>query len=277
MNRFRRLAVVLLFFTSVVAAPALAGQGAAVTTPRLTDAEMEKFLLTARISDTRDAGAGVTDSIRATLSDGTLTHDAHVQSVDISRPVFRAGTYTEVNFKDSYRFNIAAYRLARLLQLSFVPVSVERDVNGKTAAVSWWVDGVEMDEKARLERQTMGPNPRRTSNQIAMMYIWDELIQNRDRNTGNIVWTDDWTMWLIDHTRAFRLDNELLKPERLVRCDRRLLAQLKLLTDDSLARALGESLTKGEREAILNRRDRIVKIIDDRVAQFGQGSILFDR
>ena len=38
------------------------------------------------------------------------------------------------------------------------------------------------------------------------MRIWDELIQNRDRNQGNILWTHDWTLWLIDHTRAFRLN-----------------------------------------------------------------------
>ena len=31
----------------------------------------------------------------------------------------------------------------------------------------------------------------RTSNQIQLMRIWDELIQNRDRNQGNILRTND--------------------------------------------------------------------------------------
>ena len=38
--------------------------------------------------------------------------------------------------------------------------------------------------------------------------IFDELIQNRDRNTGNLLWTTDWKMWMIDHTRAFRLGDD---------------------------------------------------------------------
>ena len=70
------------------------------------------------------------------MSDGKITHDAHVQTVDIAKPVFEAGNHTEVNFKDTYRYNIAGYRLARLLEIDTVPMSVERDINGKTAAVT---------------------------------------------------------------------------------------------------------------------------------------------
>jgi len=283
MDRFRRLrnfigqgALILAVIASVsLASSAFAGQGKA-TVPSLTPAEMETFLLKARITDKRDAGAGVTGSLRVTLSDGKLTHDAHVQSIDVAKPVFEAGQHTELNFKDTYRFNIAAYRLARLLEISTVPMSVERDVNGKTSAVTWWVDDVQMNEKDRLSKQTMGPNPLRTSNQIQLMHIWDELIQNRDRNMGNILWTSDWTMWMIDHTRAFRLNKDLMKPEDLTRCDRSFLARLKALTDGSIEKAVGDSLLKGERQAVLERRDRIVKIIEDRAARLGENVVLFE-
>ena len=76
-----------------------AGQEIAPVAPRLTNDEMAAFLLKARILNIRDAGSGVTVSQRARLSDGQLTHDAHVQSVDIARPVFEAGAKTELNFK----------------------------------------------------------------------------------------------------------------------------------------------------------------------------------
>jgi hypothetical protein len=274
MDRFRA-PIFAIVATLSLAASSLAGQGKA-TTPQFTTAEMETFLLKARIMDKKDAGAGVTGSLRVTLSDGKVTHDAHVQSVDIAKPVFEAGEHTELNFKDTYRFNIAAYRLARLLEINTVPMSVERNVNGKTAAVTWWVDDVKMNEKDRLTKQTMGPNPLRTSNQIQLMHIWDELIQNRDRNMGNILWTSDWTMWMIDHTRAFRLGKDLLKPSDLTRCDRGLLTRLKALTDESIEKAVGDSLMKGERQAVLERRDRIVKIIEDRAAKLGEGAVLFN-
>jgi hypothetical protein len=276
MDLIRRAPIVAVSLTLSVAALAFAGQEKVATSPHLTPAEMETFLLKAKILDVRDAGGGVTGSQRARLTDGRITHDAHVQSVDIAKPVFEAGQHTEVNFKDSYRFNIAGYRLARLLGIDTVPMSVERNVKGKTAAVTWWVDDVQMDEKGRLTKKTMGPNPLRTSNQIQLMHIWDELIQNRDRNQGNILWTNDWTMWLIDHTRAFRLGKELLKPADITRCDRRLLSRLKGLTDESIEKAVGDSLMKGEREAVLERRDRIVKIIEDRAAQLGENVVLFD-
>jgi hypothetical protein len=275
MNRFGRASVVALCLTLCTTTLALAGQGKAITSP-LSPTEMEAFLLKGKILDTRDTGIGVTNSLRAKLTDGTLTHDVHIQTVDIAKPVFEAGQHTELNFKDSYRFNIAGYRLARLLGIDTVPMSVERSVNGKTAAVTWWVDDVQMDEKERLKRKTMGPNPLRTSNQIQLMRIWDELIQNRDRNQGNILWTNDWTMWLIDHTRAFRLGKELLKPEDLTRIDRGLLVRLKGLTKDSVAKAVGDSLERSEQEAILRRRDLIVKAFEERAARIGEAAVFFD-
>jgi hypothetical protein len=256
-------------------APALFAQGAPAPAPTLTPEQMETFLLKARVSNQRDAGAGVTGSRRATLSDGLLTHDAHIQTVDEARAVFEAGRNTELNFKDTYRYNIAGYRLARLLGLTNVPMSVERAVDGKIAAVTWWVDDVQMDEKDRVKTKSLGPDPVRTNKQIQIMRVWDELIQNRDRNQGNILWTSDWTMWLIDHTRAFRLGNNLLKPEQLSRCDRGLLDRLRAITPASLAEAVGSSLTRQEQDALLARRDKIIKHYDDRIARLGEPVVLF--
>ena len=275
MGPFRRAPMAVIVASLSIAASSFAGQGNTLA-PGLTPTEMETFLLEALITHERGAGAGVTGSIRVTMSDGRFTHDAHVQSVDIAKPMFQAGKYSETNFKDAFRFNVAAYRLARLLEIKTVPMSVERNVDGKASAVTWWVDDVQMDEKTRVAKRSMGPNPLRTSHQFQLMYIWDELIQNRDRNPGNIVWTGDWTMWLIDHTRAFRLGKDLLEPKRLMRCDRGLLARLKALTEDSVEMAVGDSLMKSERQAVLVRRDRIVKLIEGRAAQLGESAVLFD-
>jgi hypothetical protein len=268
-RRSRVLGVILLAGLT----PAVFAQSASA--PSLSPEQMETFLMTARITHERDAGSGVTNSRRATLSDGQITHDAHIQTVDIAQQVFEAGRNTEVNFKDTYRYNIAGYRLAKLIGLNTVPMSVERTVQGKVAAVTWWVDDVKMDEKERMKTKSMGPDPLRTTKQIQIMRVWDELIQNRDRNQGNILWTSDWTMWLIDHTRAFRLGTNLLKPENLSRCDRGLLDRLRALTPEALSQAVGNSLTKQEQESILARRDRIVKLYDDRIARLGEPVVLF--
>ena len=274
MDTVRRSLVLGVFFV-VCTSALLAGQGVPpAATPSLAPEDMEAFLLKAKVTNRRDAGSGVTGSSRVTLSDGRLTHDAHLQAVDVARAVFTAGKASEVNFKDTYRYNIAGYRLARLIGLANVPMSVERNIEGKLAAVTWWVDDVQMDEGARLKKKTMAPDVQRFAKQIQVMKIWDELIQNKDRNGGNLLWTSDWSMWLIDHTRAFRLGKELVAPADLTRCDRRLLDGMRALTAESLAKATGDSLTKEEQGAVLARRDLIVKHFDDRIAKLGEG-ILF--
>ncbi|HKH71184.1 MAG TPA: hypothetical protein VKA59_07515 [Vicinamibacterales bacterium] len=272
-HRSRVLGAILL----VGLAPTLLAQETPATAPTatLSPEAIEAFLLRARVSSQRDAGSGVTNSRRATLTDGQLTHDAHIQTVDIAQQVFEAGRNTELNFKDTYRYNIAGYRVAKLIGLTTVPMSVERNIEGKVAAITWWVDDVQMDEKERMKTKTLGPDPVRTNKQIQIMRIWDELIQNRDRNQGNILWTHDWTMWLIDHTRAFRLNTNLLKPEQLARCDRGFLERLRAMTQESLSQAVGTSLTKQEQEALLARRDKIIKHYDDRIARLGEPVVLF--
>lgn len=274
MTPTRRTAVATLLVFSC-ALPLRAGQApAALPAAPPTAQEQSEFLLKARIERTRSAGGGVTNSRRATLTDGTRTHDAHIQTVDVAKTVFEAGRHSETNFKDSYRFNVAAYRLSTLVGVR-VPVSVERVVNGSLAAVTWWVDDVAMDEQGRNKLKTLGPDAVRASQQLTVMRVWDELIQNRDRNQGNILWTRDWTMWLIDHTRAFRLNHALTSADRLLRCDRELLTRLRGLTAAGVIQAVGNSLSRDEITALLARRDAIVKHFDERIARAGEDAVLF--
>src|SRR5262245_52469060 len=74
-----------------------------------TDAEKEAFLRTATVVRVRNAGVGVTESRRATLNDGRVTHDAHVQTIDVLQPglIRLPGKPPEIDFRDSYKFNIA--------------------------------------------------------------------------------------------------------------------------------------------------------------------------
>lgn len=252
--------------TSAAATPAVAA------TPALSTEQIETFLLNATIVNSRKIGKGVTGSRVATLTDGRVTHDAHIQDVNIHRPEDR-------NFKDHYRYNIAAYRLARLLGLANVPVSVERRVDDIPAAVTWWVDGVLMDEEKRLAREKDNTAPGwprvRTLGHQQVMRVFDELIANADRNAGNQLWTNDGTLWLIDHTRAFRLQRALKKPQRLERCDRSVWKSIQALTIESVTSAVDRTLTKDEIRAVLVRRDLIVKKFARMIETSGEPAILF--
>ncbi len=273
-----RHAVLLAVLVSAVSMRPCLAQGtvAPQAPPALTSHEMERFLLEADIVATRSSKKGVTNAKRVTLFDGRVRHDAQLQDVDIALPLFEvAPKYTEINFRDTYRYNIAGYRLSRLLGLDNVPMSVERKVSGKRVAMTWWIDDVMLDEGGRLKQKTAGPDPSRTATQLHVLRVFDELIQNRDRNTGNLLWTTDWKMWMIDHTRAFRLGRDLLKPQSLERIDRALWQKLREITASGLTEVMGTALTKGEIEALLVRRDAIVKLFDARIAQRGEEVVLF--
>jgi hypothetical protein len=240
---------------------------------------MEAFLLNGRITKRKGDLNGVTDAYRVTLTDGRTTHDAQVQNVDVFKTRFDAGPqHSEFNFRDTYRYNVAAYRLARLLGLPNVPVSVERVVDGKPAAVTWWLDDVAMDEAGRMKlapHLRAGSNPQRFAAQMHIVTVFDELIQNRDRNSGNLLWTRDWTMWMIDHTRGFRTDKRLLKPESLGRCDRELFTALRGLSRTGLREAIGDTLVDLEIDAVLGRRDLIVQRFEEKIAQRGEAAVLY--
>ena len=89
--------------------------------------------MNANVMQRKAIGQGVTNSERATLSDGQVKHDAHIQTIDLQKNAFTSKRGTELNFKDSYKFNIAAYRLDKILGLNMIPVSVERKVGERPA------------------------------------------------------------------------------------------------------------------------------------------------
>jgi hypothetical protein len=278
----RLLTLLVIAAAALVCPPApLWAQEAVSATSALTWQQMEDFLLNAKIVTSREIGKGVTGSRVATLTDGRITHEAHIQNVNVEKQIFQPSRGpTEINFKDHYRYNIAAYRLARLLGLTNVPVSVERRVERHHAAVTWWVDDVMMDELERMEREKKNTlpqtwRPAKATAYIHVRRVFDELIANTDRNAGNQLWTKDGMLWLIDHTRAFRVRHGLNKPRVLQRCDGNLLKALQALTIESVTAAVERTLTGEEIKAVIKRRDLIVKQFDEMIKARGEASILY--
>ena len=249
---------------------------ASAPAPKLSYEEQERFLATAAIVSRKVLDSGTTASERATLSDGRITHDAHLQFIDIYRPVFRGKDGTvEKNFRDSYKFNIAAYRLAKMLGIAgMVPVSVERQIDAKIGSATWWVDNIWMTEAERRDKQIKPPPTQEWSDQLNIVRVFDQLIHNTDRNQGNLLITPEWKLWLIDHTRAFRTSTTLLKPENLIRCDYRLLNAMRNLKAPDVTRELGAYLRAEEISGLMARRDLIVQFFDREVAAKGESAVL---
>jgi len=240
-------------------------------------AGQEEFLLTAKILKTRNLSTGITQSMRGTLSNGQITHDASIQDVDIFKQTFTSALGTEFNFKDTYKANIAAYRLAKMLGLEkMTPPSIQRRIRGNQAAFTWWVDDTVMTEKDRFFKKEEPPNLDSWNKQMHIVRAFDQLIYNMDRNLGNLVIDKDWNLHMIDHTRAFRLHKKLKSQENLVRCDRKLFAALQALEQDQMRSELSPFLNKSEINAILARRDLIVELFEKKAAQQGDETVFYD-
>ena len=271
--RRRSMVLGLVLFAGI--SRALLAQSTPAAPPSLSGEQLETFLLKARISNQRDAGGGVTGSRRATASDGQVTHDVHIQTIDEAKPVFESGRNTELNFKDTYRYNIAGYHVARLIGITTVPMSVERAIDGKMAAVTWWVDDVKMDEKDRTKAKTLGPDPVQ-DHEAAPDHAGLRRVDSEQRSEPGQHPLDQRLHDVADRSHA-RVPARAIAPQAgdLSRCDRGLLERLRALTPESLAAAVGNSLTRQEQEALMVRRDLIVKHYDDRIARLGEPVVLF--
>jgi hypothetical protein len=244
---------------------------------KLSEEQMRDFLLKAKIVNAKPAPKGVTSPSRLTLSNGTITHDAGFQQVDEYKPYMQLdnGT-TEMNFRDKYQYDIAAYELAKLLGLGdMMPVTVERKWKGNPGALSWWLTSM-MDEKQRLEKHIDVPNPEAWYKQVHKMTVFEKLVYDTDRNRTNVLITADWHLFMIDFSRAFRLYTTLKDPKDLVQCDRQLLQKLRQLNAAEVTEKTKKWLNKAEIKGLMARRDKIVALFDDLIAKKGETQILYD-
>jgi hypothetical protein len=274
--RTRFGAVALAVLVAGVATPVFAQEAAAP--PALTRAQMADFLLHAKIFKRQALSKGITKPTKVTLSDGTIMHDAVFQSVDqtIQRQQFVDGR-VEMYFRDSYHYNIAAYRIAELIGMGhMLPVTVEREWDGRKGSLAWWVDW-KWDEHMRRKQGVRPPPERRLeySNDLHLSRLFGQLVYDTDRNQTNTLISADWRLYMIDFTRAFRTSDKLLHAESIQRCSREVLAALEALTRESVARAVGDHLEPAGVTGLLARRDRIVQRIRDLVKERGEKSVLF--
>jgi hypothetical protein len=243
--------------------------------PNLSKDQIKQFLLTAKVVKSEQSKKGITNPWRLTLSDGTITHDASFQAVDEHKNTMQLASGPELNFVDSYKYNIAAYTLAELIGMDdMLPVYVERKWRGNSGSLSWWLP-VKMDEVERHKQGLTAPDPDAWNNQMYKIRVFDQLVYDNDPNLTNVLIGADWKIWRVDFTRAFRLQENLRNPGDLVRCDKHLLEKLKALDGNELTAKTKGFLTKSEVKAVMARRDKIVAQFQKLIAEKGESEVLY--
>jgi len=223
----------------------------------LTDDALEQWLTEAEVVGVEELDAGITQPQRVTLRKDGVELRAVFKKLSSD---FGADRRQAINLSDRFEHEIAAYRLDRLLGLDMVPVTVPRTIAGREGILQFWVDD-SINLRTMLERKLQPEGWCEAEPQYNLMNVFDVLVHNTDRTQENALFTRDWMLVLIDHSLAFRTH---LKQPRLLyqgelQLSAALAARLAALDAAQLQQALGPWLQRRQIEALLKRRDQLLR------------------
>ena len=217
---------------------------------------IEEHIKSAKVVSMKELSVGVTKPKRAELAPGGPVAAIAWKKI----PPGLYGGYWE-----SYKSEIAAYELDKLLGLGMVPPTVEKRVEGDLGAAVMWVSPTKSFKElggVPGQKGVKGPPAAQMAawtTQITRAKMFDDLIGNTDPNLGNWLVDPAWNLILIDHTRAFTTKDLY---HELIQVDTELWDKMKALDEASLTAAVGHWLGKREIKGILERRDKMQQVVD---------------
>jgi hypothetical protein len=241
--------------------------------------KIEDILKTADITKAEEIGEGVTKPWRLYLNKG---------GEELSG-CWKNPHGIQKGHLEGWQYEIAAYRMDKLLGLDMIPPTVEREFEGQRGSFQLWI----ITELSLLDVMEQGiplpdKNPEATvfNRGKYLTRAFDSLIANEDRTQQNIRYTKDWRTILIDHSRSFRSKKKYqkrllygkngLKEKQLFRqLPRTFVEKIKNLTFDTIKEAVGTYLTDEEITAVLARKELILAEIGEMIDEMGQDKVLY--
>ena len=172
-------------------------------------------------------------------------------------------------FFTSYKTQIAAYELDKMLKMDMLPPTVERQLQGSTGAATLWVEHV---DTWKGDAPPPEINRAQWARQVARIAMFDAFIGNQDRNQANVLRDDAWNLILLDHTRAFGPVTEISHP--LTRIDKDFWDRILALTRKELDAKLRPWLDDDQIASMMGRRERMKGEIDRLIAERGAAAVV---
>ncbi len=245
--------------------------------PFHNDSEILEFLRTARIVSEKQMNVGINRISKVLLEkDGVQLHAAF-RNVYVTKPQATMGNgEIQYNFRDDCRFELAAYHLSKMLGLDNIPPVVKRKIGGDTGTLQVWVENAMM-EKERSSKKIRPPKRMDWTHQWQTLRLFESLIDNIDRNLGNILIDSDWKMWMIDHTRSFGRTKKLRNAPLIRQCRRDVWERLQGLDREVLKKECKNLLQNVQIKALMARRDLLVQHIQKLIDEKGEDRVLFSQ
>jgi len=239
--------------------------------------EAEEFLASSEVARSKTRRDGPNKYKKVVLdNDGIWANSIFRWENVVKRPdITGSSTMASRHFRDSYESEVAAYKINEILGLYNIPPTIYREIEGRSGSVQLWMEKT-TKEVDRRNKGTVPPDTTSWNRQSHDMRVFDNLINNIDRNQSNILIDKDWNLWYIDHTRSFAMDESLPSPEKISRCSRSLYNALKEMDEDFVRETLSSLLRGAEVDAFFVRRERIIEILEDRVAEVGESAVFYD-
>ncbi len=233
-------------------------------------------LRTGDIIERETMSRGVAKNIKLLIEYKDVRFKAVMRLIDVSEKEKTGSPRMVVKYRDSCIFEVAAYELSEILGIGRVPPTALRVLNQADGTVQIWMEGMAPEDIMVKEGRLKPPNKSKWWKQKAIMWVFDALIANTDRNQGNLLIDKNWNLWLIDHTRAFRETSVLFDVEHLDLCERRLWTALLETDDETIRKRLEPYLTSAELTKLFLRKQKLIKHYKKRIKKYGEEKILYD-
>jgi len=229
--------------------------------------EQERFLLQARVVEVdKNRVGGRTAPWIVTLDDGKTRQRALFKHVDSRRPQATP---------DSYKYELAAYELAKLLGVGMVPPVVERKISGQKGSLQVFLENC-LREKERQRKKIEPPDSGSFADALEEVRVFENLIYDACLDADDIwIHRDTWKVWRVDFSEAFSPYPELLQDCAITRCSRKLYQGLRKVDDGTVASSLKPYLNEAEINALLQRKSLIIGIIRKLIEEKGEEAVLF--